>query len=216
MCSRYSISVFGLDQYETFQRLDIDGAFRPHYNAAPSQLLPIVTMEEPEALTSAKFGIIPPWIREKKNVKRIVNARAETVNEKPTFKEASEIGRCIVPANGFFEWKKIEGTNKKQPYYLTLVNNKFMALAGIYSIDKLGNKEFAIITVPPNDSVKPIHDRMPAILRPGMDTEWLTPGSFNKVSHVLSPFHEDLEFRAISTLVNSPSTNSAEILEPLT
>ena len=169
MCGRYSL--FDTDKmYDRFSvaksQLVINLA--PLYNVAPSEMLPVVVKHSPNQVVVMKWGIIPPWLRKDPKVKLIINARSETLFEKPMFKRLVANYRCLclIPANGFFEWKAT--SSGKAPYFIHLKHEKIFAFAGLYDIWKdVEGKEFhsfAIITTSPNEIMQPIHTRMPVIL----------------------------------------------------
>ncbi|MFA6027813.1 MAG: SOS response-associated peptidase [Patescibacteria group bacterium] len=169
MCGRYSLISSLNELKERFNVKKVSGQLTPRYNAAPSQQLPLIAGDAPQRIVLAEWGIIPAWMKDEKSIKRLINAKAETIAEKRTFKQAAEKRRCLIIADGFYEWAEIPGTKKKQPFRLTLKNNSPFAMAGIYELKKDKNKqymEFAIITVSANALMAKIHNRMPAILLP--------------------------------------------------
>lgn len=172
MCGRYSLISSINEIKERFQVKKISGQFLSTANASPSQQLPLITNSDPERIVLAKWGIIPAWMKDEKSPKRLINAKAETITIKPTFKNAAEKRRCIIIADGFYEWAQIPGQKKKQPFFITLKNNSPFAMAGIYEI-KSEHLEFAIITVAANSLMAKIHTRMPAILLPEDEKRWL-------------------------------------------
>lgn len=174
MCGRYSLISSLNEIKERFQIKKISGNFLPNNNASPSQQLPLIANTDPERIVLAEWGIIPAWMKDEKSPKRLINAKAETIDIKPTFKNAAEKRRCIIIADGFYEWAQIPGQKKKQPFFITLKNDSPFAMAGIYEI-KNNHLEFAIITVAANSLMAKIHNRMPAILLPADEKRWLNP-----------------------------------------
>ena len=174
MCGRYSLISSINEIKERFQVKKISGHFLPNSNASPSQQLPLIANSDPERIVLAEWGIIPAWMKDETSPKRLINAKAETIDIKPTFKNAAEKRRCLIIANGFYEWAQIPGQKKKQPFFITLKNNSPFAMAGIYEIKK-SHLEFAIITVAANTLMARIHNRMPAILLPADEKRWLSP-----------------------------------------
>lgn len=214
MCSRYSIASLGLQQYATFQRVKAPRGFRARWNASPEDRLPIITGKKPDAVTMATWGVVPVWFKDTK--KHLINARAETIGEKPTFRAAAEGARCIVPADGFFEWGVEPRKKYKQPYYIHRRDGEPFGMAGLYTITKKGELEFVIITVDANRLVAPIHNRMPAILPHGREWDWLADAPFQKVMGLLAPAPvRELEAVTISTLVNNPQNDTPDVLKPL-
>jgi putative SOS response-associated peptidase YedK len=209
MCGRYALHTLlgGLQQYfGLFDEID----FKPHYNVAPSYHMPIVREDDTgRHLALAQWGFIPHWSKGPPKVKPI-NARAETVADKPTFRDSFKRRRCLVPANGFYEWKR-EG-KLKQPYYIKLKNSEILAFAGLW--DRWQSPDgpldtFAIITTDANEAMRPIHDRMPVILEPENHDDWLKSAGRN----VLTSYGEGMTYSQISRRVNSPENDSREIIE---
>lgn len=205
MCGRYNISK--LKEFIELHRW-IEGrvAFNPQYNAAPTQMLPVITASKKIELY--KWGLIPHWAKDPAIGNRMINARAETLSEKTAFKKLLSTQRCIVPADGFYEWKK-DGTHKI-PYYISLVNGDAMAFAGLWDTwHDAGStiRSFTIITTTPNPLMATIHDRMPVILAPDIYMQWLTEPV------ALGPYPaDDMTARLVSTQVNNPRNNSPDIL----
>jgi putative SOS response-associated peptidase YedK len=182
--------------------------------------MPVIVQEEKNELVMMKWGLVPHWIQDINTAKRPINARAETLSEKPSFKELLIDRRCLVPASGFFEWKK--ESNKRIPFYLHLPKNPLFAFAGLYDrwTDPEGNILFTytIITTEPNDLIAKIHNRMPSILFPGNEDRWLskTPLSAGDLKEILAPFPaEDMSMYAVSPLVNTPVTDDERIIRPM-
>ncbi len=180
----------------------------PQYNAAPSQMLPVVTASRKIELF--KWGLIPGWADDPAVGNRMINARAETLTVKAAFKKLLATRRCIIPANGFYEWKK-EGTHR-MPYYIAQADGTPMAFAGLWDTwqGRAGViHSFTIITTTSNAQMARIHDRMPAILPPEHYTQWLSRPM------ALEPYPADtLTARIITMKVNNPRHNSPDILDP--
>jgi len=171
MCGRYTL-VFDGEQLVSRFKLELPGfPLPPRYNAAPSQKLPVVLDEAPTKLQLGVWGFIPPWEQGKTKPRAFINARSETVAVKPTFKRAVESRRCLVLADGFFEWDH-SGTAAKQPYRIALKDGGPFAFAGLWEPWK-DVPTYTIITVPADDLVARIHDRMPAMFLPGDASAWL-------------------------------------------
>jgi putative SOS response-associated peptidase YedK len=211
MCGRYALHTLLGELQEYFGLFDaID--FKPHYNVAPSYHMPIVREDETgRHLALAQWGFIPHWSKGAPKVKPI-NARAETLADKPTFRDSFKRRRCLVPANGFYEWKR-EG-KLKQPYYIKLRSSEILTFAGLW--DRWRGPDgpldtFTIITTDANDTMRPIHDRMPVILEPEMHDDWLKSAG----KEVLTPYKEGMTSYPISRRVNSPENDSREIIDEL-
>jgi putative SOS response-associated peptidase YedK len=154
----------------------------PRYNAAPSQELLVIRQNHKtgeRSLDLLKWGLIPNWCKDPKGGQKPINAKAEGVSRRPTFRDAYAFRRCIVPVDGFFEWRAIKGARAKQPYAIAMKDGAPFGLAGLWENWKNPSTEewertFVIITVPSNELVNQIHDRMPAILHCSDYDRWLS------------------------------------------
>lgn len=150
------------------------GSIKENYNIAPTQQVPIIESEHPDKFVKAKFGYIPSWSEDGKVKYSMINARAERIEKKQAYNKAFRMQHCLVPADGFYEWKGEKGM--KQPYYVRMKDKRPFAMAGLYSIWK-GPKgkvhSFTIITTKPNSVVGKLHDRMPVVLPKEKEKEWL-------------------------------------------
>jgi putative SOS response-associated peptidase YedK len=202
---------------ERFHVVQPSVPFKPTYNAAPSQEQLTILNTEPGAIAVSTWGFIPEWAAGRKNMKAVINARAETVATKPFFRQALKAKRCLVLADGFYEWQKLEGG--KVPYRITLKTEEPFAFAGIWStIHGAAGKEqqtFAIITTEANELMAPIHNRMPVILHERDEEDWLNPQvSLDDAQAMLAPFPAELlTAYSVSPKVNSPANNSPEVIE---
>ena len=175
-------------------------------------------MDDPKKMHFYKWGLIPHWAKDPKIGNSLINARSETLQQKPAFRGSLHKGRCLVLADGFYEWKSTAG--KKIPYRVELNNKKPFAMAGLYSKwkDQTGQEidTFTIITTNANEIVRTIHDRMPVIFTPEEERKWIDPLlNFQEANqHLLSYAGNDMVIYPISTLVNSPKNDSAEIIKP--
>ncbi len=190
-----------------------------NYNVAPTQLHPVITNEHPDQLQLFKWGLIPFWAKDAKIGSRMINSRIETITEKPSFRNAIKRRRCLIPLDGFYEWKKID--NRKQPHYIHLKDKSLFAVAGIW--EKWKNPEngvtvysFSIITQPPNNFMAPIHNRMPAILLPADEQKWIdTNTPVEEALQLIRPLDDDLlAAYPVSNQVNRVSENTPELLVP--
>jgi len=167
------------------------GNIVPRYNAAPSQELLVIRENHKTGVPSLDlvgWGLIPHWCKDTKGARRPINAKAESVSSLPTFRDAYALRRCIVPVDGFFEWRAIRGARAKQPYAIAMKDCSPYGLAGLWENWKNPNtgeweRTFAIITVPSNELVAQIHNRMPAILEPRSYDRWL--GTASDPHHLL-------------------------------
>lgn len=217
MCGRFTLALtvgFG-------ERFGIDESslnLVPRYNIAPSQQVPVVftNFSGDRAAVPMTWGLVPTWTRDLTGARPLINARADTLAERPSFRGPLARHRCIVPATGFFEWQK--SGIQRIPYYFRRKDQGFIAFAGLYDILKGRNPPlytFTIITTNPNPLVARIHERMPAILKQEDEGRWLAPGSVREsdLQSILAPFDESLlEAYPVSRAVNDPSYDSADLI----
>lgn len=218
MCGRFSLTdITGLLVRFGFHQIRIE--FNPRYNIAPGQpVWAVVSQENQPRLVQLSWGLIPYWAKD--NSKKMINARAETLEQKPTFKHCLKSQRCLIPADGYYEWKK-KGKVKK-PYRFTLKSGDVFTFAGLWDSweGPSGEKiiSCAIITVEANKLVSSIHQRMPAILKPEEEHLWLD-GSItgdHDLKSLLKPYPAELmNFYRASPLVNSPRNDLPECLLPV-
>ena len=205
--------------------LEIDDAvreaFTPHYNIAPTQDILTVLNTAPPKLTFTHWGLIPFWAKDKKIGYKMINARAETLTTKPSYREPLKKHRCIVFTDGFYEWKSVD--KSKTPYFIHMKNGEPFAFACLW--DHWTDKETGetinsstIITTDANPLVGEIHNRMPVILEPDHYNMWLSPDPVQeqKLLDCLHPYpYEKMEAYEISKLINSPRNDSPEIIDPI-
>ena len=222
MCGRYSqrqsakiiAQVFQVDEVPTLE---------PRYNIAPTQSVP--TVLQTSALTNRQFkmlhwGLIPSWAKDSKMGAKLINARAETVAEKPAFRSAFRQRRCLVLADGFYEWQQQEQKKQKQPFYFHLSDERPFAFAGLWEHWKGEDGEeiqsCTLLTTEANELMQPIHNRMPVILDPKdydlwLDLEVKKPELLQPLLH---PYRsEEMTAYPVSKVVNKPSNDSAECIE---
>ena len=211
MCGRYRI-VQSADVIQ--ERFDVemeDGYYTPTYNAAPGQHLPVIVNASPGLVTFFQWGLIPKWAKDPAIGNRLINARAETVAEKPSFKGSLKYWRCLVLADGFYEWKAEGG--RKQPYLITRKDEQLFSFAGLWSEwsspDGSPIPTFTIITTTPNSLMEPIHSRMPVILLPEDERRWLdTRQPLSGAMQLLKQYPPELMMaHRVSLEVNSPQNN---------
>jgi putative SOS response-associated peptidase YedK len=216
MCGRYSLSKSKIQLEERFQA-EMLGDFKPRYNIAPTQLVPVITSESPKGFSFFYWGITPDFGKNKPVSQKFINAKAETVHEKISFKNSFQKRRCLVPVDGFYEWKKL-GKKTKIPYRFTLANDEAFAFAGIWEEyeNELGesNHTFLILTTEPNSLVSEVHDRMPVILKREDEKKWLDKySSQEELIKMLSPYQADeMISYTVSPLVNSVSNDSPSLI----
>lgn len=218
MCGRYTLTTPG-DVLAAALGLESVPELPPRYNIAPSQPVAIVRAGDARRreLALARWGLIPHWAKEATIGARTINARAETVAEKPAFRDSFRRRRCLIPADGFYEWQKREGG--KQPYLLRLRDGAPFAFAGLWSRWRdPGSGESldtcAIVTTTPNELAATVHDRMPVILPATAYEEWLDPEAPGPAA-LLAPFPaERMTAVAVSRRVNDPTHDAPDCLAP--
>jgi putative SOS response-associated peptidase YedK len=196
---------------------------RPRFNVAPTQNILIVREESDKRhFAWARWGLIPHWAKDVDIGYSTINARAETVADKPVFRDAFRRRRCLIPADGFYEWQAKPGSKAKQPWFLVLRNRLPMALAGLWERWRSPEGEevesCSIIVTEANTLMQPIHDRMPVILAPGHWDAWLETSSYDArtLQNLLKPYpNEDMAAWKVSTKVNSPKNDFEECIEAL-
>jgi len=193
----------------------------PRYNAAPAQVMPVVVVDdEKRRIVPMKWGLVPSWSRDGKMHYSMINAKAETLWEKPSFKNIIGSRRCLIPADGFYEW--IKEDDQKIPFRITKRDEKIFGFAGIWDEWRNENgkplQTFSIITTDANDLLSEFHNRMPVILRPGDESGWLSPDLTRKeeIEPFLKPCPSSLmrKYR-VSQLVNSWKNDSSDCIKPV-
>ena len=216
LCGRFSIAIRPVALKKRFDA-ELADSFSPRYNAAPGQDLPVILNRSPNQIQLCRWGFIPPWQKKAPTGARLINARAETIMEKRTFRRAFQKQRCLVLADGFYEWKKTP--QRRIPYRFVLQDEAPFAFAGIWSqwagADQRAVTSFSIITTDANAVVADVHDRMPVLLQPQDETSWLTMLPEDAVT-LLKPFPADL-MRAypVSPRVNSPANDDPAVIKPM-
>ena len=216
MCGRYTLTIDLRTVAETFGVAPtIEAA--PRYNIAPTQEVVSILSNGSAHLDLLLWGLIPSWAKDASIGSKMINARAETLAEKPSFKRLLRSKRCLIVADGFYEWKKENGG--KTPMYITLKNGAPFAFAGLWdhwrSPDGQELRTCTIVTTQPNEVVAPIHDRMPAILLPDARQMWLDSELHDEQAllPLLAPYPAaEMKARAVSRLVNDPKREGAELI----
>lgn len=217
MCGRYTL--VPTEHFATrFAVQSLPEELEPRYNIAPTQVLPVITRNSPNRVELMRWGLIPSWAKDVSIGNKMINARAETVAEKPSFKRALASRRCLVPCSGFYEWRRDD--KSKVPYFIFVRNTPLFAFAGLYELwkDAAGNllRSYTIITTTPNELMENIHNRMPVILRPEDEDVWLdAEADLGHVISLLEPFPADrMDYYRVSTAVNSPRHEGSSLIEP--
>lgn len=215
MCGRFSI-IDDIDQIcQRFNCPTVAFDYWPRYNVAPTQEVPVVMQGQGfRELKLMRWGLIPNWTREGKRGKPLINARVESIKDKPSFKTSFRYRRCIIPCNGYFEWQK--GAGGKLPYRIMPKGVELFGLAGLWDrwTDPAGQQvlSFAIITTEAAEAVRAIHHRMPYILPREQEELWLKGSGDQDLLSILQAV-QDLKAYRVSTLVNSPQNDSPAIIE---
>jgi len=215
MCGRYSFAVDDELIRERFGVIVRSAIYKARYNCAPTQDLAVISNEEPDRLNFFRWGLIPFWAKDPSIGNKLINAKSETIHEKPAFKNSFKSRRCLVPSDGFFEWKK---EKIKIPYRIIMKDASPFTMAGIW--DKWLSRDgeiihsFSILTTGSNELISAIHDRMPVILRPEEEKIWLGKENEHDLISLLRPYPSELMTAfPVSSLVNSPKNDFPEIIK---
>ncbi len=221
MCGRFTLQTPGEEIASLFDLPSVP-ILAPRYNIAPTQPIAAVRINpgaDRRELTFFNWGLIPSWADDPSIGSRMINARAETAAEKPSFRAAFKYRRCIVPADGFYEWQKQAGG--KQPYFIGMADGGPFGFAGLWEHWERDGSEIescTILTTEPNDLMATLHNRMPVILHPDDFDEWLTADvkKSDMLRHLLRPFPADpMNAYPVSTLVNNPRNEDPSCILPL-
>lgn len=219
MCGRYALT----EPDELTDRFDVEAPaepLKPNYNAAPGQFMPVITEQDGgRKLEVMKWGLVPVWAKDVKMGYKLINARAETLFAKNMWKSAVIKRRCLIPANGFYEWKRQDGG--KTPFFIHPEDQELFAFAGVWESwhDPAGETlhSYSIITTEPNKEMAGIHNRMPVILRQEDEAAWLEAGSDQQaIEQFLHPYHDGgLELFEVSKDVNIVKNNDGRLVLPV-
>ncbi|MGW8317986.1 MAG: SOS response-associated peptidase [Candidatus Promineifilaceae bacterium] len=223
MCGRFTLVAPGEAVAQLFELPQVP-SLAPRYNIAPTQPVAAVRVSSQTGereLTYFHWGLIPRWAKDPSIGSRMINARAETAAEKPSFRAAFKYRRCLVPADGFYEWQKVDG--QKQPIRAQMGDGRVFAIAGLWehwqSPDGSEIESCTLLTTDANELLRPVHNRMPVILAPEDFALWLDPGAQHpgEVQPLLRPYpSEAMRYYPVSTHVNSPYNEDPRCIEPLT
>lgn len=219
MCGRYVLA-----EIEALAgRFNVEAQLPPvaaRYNVAPTQTMPVIVKHSPNQLVLMRWGLQPSWAREGKAESALINARAETLAQKRTFRQLLSSRRCLVPASGFYEWQQTG--SGKVPHYISLKDERLFAFAGLYDhwTDEQGQDvySYTIITTAPNALMAAIHNRMPAILRREEEESWLNPDETEaeRLLPLLKPYPaEMMQAAAVSRAVNNVRNEGPTLRQPL-
>jgi len=218
MCGRFTLDI----DERFYPRFKLDRVildFPANYNIAPGQSTPIIIKEDNRDIKLMNWGFLPPWGKDVTDKFRPINAKVETIDQKNTFRSALVKQRCIVPANGFYEWEKTD--NGKQPWYFHPKHNDYFAFAGIFSIWKGHGEDdpfysYTILTRQANALVNRVHERMPLILNPIQEEIWLSEGNISEALEIVRQEQDiDIELHKVASLVNSPQNNFPDLIKPI-
>jgi putative SOS response-associated peptidase YedK len=220
MCGRYAITS-APEAIRRLFRYPEQPNFPPRYNVAPTQPIPIVRLSEGERhFALVRWGLIPAWVKDPKNFSLLINARAESVNDKPAFRNAMKYRRCLVPADGFYEWQRV-GAGKR-PFYVGLKDGGPFAFAGLWEVWTGPNGEeletAAIVTTQASPSIAHIHDRMPVMLEPDAFDSWLDCKTVDAemAAAMIAPARDErLAVHQVSPAVNRVANDDASLIAPV-
>jgi len=222
MCGRFALTVGPAELKDAFPDFNFPMQFNPRYNIAPTQPVLVIPNDGTGLADFYVWGLIPSWAKDSTIGNRMINARAETLAEKPSYRGPLKYHRCIIPATGFFEWQAQTAGKPKIPHLIRLKSGQPFVFAGLWedwhSPDGSNIKSCTIITTQPNELMAPIHNRMPVILPPDAYAQWLdnSPHQAADLLPLLASYPaEEMVAYPISTLVNSPFNDRPEILDPV-
>ncbi|MGB5582816.1 MAG: SOS response-associated peptidase, partial [Gammaproteobacteria bacterium] len=188
--------------------------FPPRYNIAPSATLTTVCYKVGFEVADMHWGIVPHWARPGQFERPLINARAETIHEKPSFRKLIAHTRVIVPVNGFYEWRRAEGS--KATFYFRSTSQEALALAGIYQIDRDGVMQCCLITTDANDVMQPVHNRMPALIPQQAMQDWLCSEDTHVIDALMKPAANDsIKAVEVSNYVNNAHNEGEKCIRPL-
>jgi len=221
MCGRFALTVDPADLQDAFPEFAFPGQLAPRFNIAPTQPVLVIPNDGTGKADFFVWGLIPSWAKDPSIGARMINARAETLAEKPSFRAAYRYRRCLILADGFFEWQAQVGSKVKVPHYIRLKSGRPFAFAGLWedwhAADGSQVKSATIITTQPNELIARLHNRMPVILPPDTYARWLEPAPRQPadLQGLLAPYPaEAMSAHPVSTLVNSPANDRPECITP--
>jgi putative SOS response-associated peptidase YedK len=222
MCGRFTLTVNPAEVQETFSPYTFPQKFAPRFNIAPSQPVLVIPNDDQNTADFFIWGLIPMWAKDPAIGNKLINARGETLEEKPAFRSSLKYKRCLILADGFYEWKGAEGKKVKTPFFIHMKDRKPFAFAGLWdswnSPDGSLIKSCTIITTEPNELTGIIHNRMPVILHPRDYAKWLDPSpqTPDQLKPLIKPYPAELmDAYPVSTLVNTPANDTPELVVPV-
>ena len=221
MCGRFTLTVNPSELQEAFGNYSFPQRYSPRYNIAPTQPILAIPNDAKNAADFFFWGLIPSWAKDMTIGSRLINARAETLAEKPSFRGSLKYKRCLIPADGFYEWQSRPGMKTKVPHFIHMADGRPFAFAGLWdewqSPDGSLLRSATIITTEPNELMAQLHNRMPVILSPDQYDEWLDPSprTADSLHPLLQSYPaEEMSAHPVSTLVNSPENDVPDLIEP--
>jgi len=221
MCGRFTLTVNPAEVQETFSPYTFPQNFAPRFNIAPTQPVLVIPNDDQHTADFFVWGLIPMWAKDPSIGNRMINARAETLEEKPAFRSSLKYKRCLILADGFYEWKGSESKKVKTPFFIHMKDRKPFAFAGLWdswnSPDGSLVKSCTIITTEPNELTGIIHNRMPVILHSRDFAKWLDPSpqTPDRLKPLLKPYPADkMDAYPVSTLVNTPANDIPQLVVP--
>jgi len=221
MCGRFTLTVDPAELQDTFGDYDFPTQFAPRFNIAPTQPVLAIPNDGKNTADFFVWGLIPKWAKDPSIGNRMINARGETLAEKSSFRGSYKYKRCLILADGFYEWKKQPGTKTKVPYFIHMQDRLPFAFAGLWdewnSPDGSQIRSCTIVTIEPNELMATLHNRMPVILPSGAYAQWLdsAPQTPDKLQPLIKPFSaEKMSAYPVSTLVNNPKNDRADCVVP--
>ncbi len=221
MCGRFTLTVDPAQVQDTFSSYTFPEKFAPRFNIAPTQPVLAIPNDDKFAADFFIWGLIPMWAKDPSIGNRLINARAETLAEKPAFRGSLKYKRCLILADGFYEWKTVEGRKSKTPYFIHMKDRQPFAFAGLWdswnSPEGSQLKTCTIITTEPNELMSLLHNRMPVILHPRDYAKWLDPSpqTPDQLTPLLKPFPANaMDAYPVTPLVNKPANDIPELVVP--
>lgn len=220
MCGRFALTANPEAIQQAFNLSIVPDGMPPRYNIAPTQPIAVITNDEPHALNLMRWGLIPSWAKDLSIGNKMINARGESVAEKPAFRAAFKRRRCLIPSDGFFEWRADGG--KKTPLFIHMQDHELFAMAGLWEVwygpDGEELRTCTIITTEPNEFMANIHNRMPVILRREDYATWLSDEKTppDVLQSLIKPYPaEAMTAYEVSPAVNRPTNDTPDVIEPV-
>ncbi len=220
MCGRFALAAKTEDIEKLMPELKINNEIVGSYNIAPSRNIYAIIKSEQNKLTELRWGLIPSWAKDPSIGNRIINARAETITEKPAFRNLIKHRRCLIPATGYYEWRKTKGDKGKQPYFIKLKDERLITFAALWdewaAPDGGIIRSTALITCPASDNITFIHDRMPVIIEKDFRNLWLERNTpLELILEKLKPTDNNkLQYYTVTKAVNNPSFDNEICSQP--